>query len=273
MDDPRFSICAITTPKWDLGQCVDGWARHGVPAIGVTRVGLNEYGRQEGIRRLKDSGLRVTDYQGIGRYGHDHPRIGEVIDSFMGDLDAAAELGVDCVFVMSGPRDAALWEEAAKRFTEELRLLLPHAKERGLRLAIEPIHPMRQDLTFVNTAKDAYDIITEIGDPDLGYVFDFWHLWFAPDIEEQIRRTAASIFNVQISDHKAMTLRTLDRTAPGEGIAPCTAMLRALEEAGYGGYYEMEIVSPDNEEMGYDAAIERSIESYRRLREAAAQPE
>ena len=153
MDDPRFSICAITTPKWDLGQCVDGWARHGVPAIGVTRVGLNEYGRQEGIRRLKDSGLRVTDYQGIGRYGHDYPRIGEAIDSFMGDLDAAAELGVDCVFVMSGPRDAAPWEEAAKRFTEELRLLLPHAKERGLRLAIEPIHPMRQDLTFVNTAR------------------------------------------------------------------------------------------------------------------------
>ena len=50
-------------------------------------------------------------------------------------------------------------------------------------------------------------------------------------------------------------------------------MLRALEESGYTGYYEMEIVSPDNEEMGYDAAIERSIESYRRLREAAAQPE
>ena len=168
MDDPRFSICAITTPKWDLGQCIDGWARHGVPAIGVTRVGLNEYGRREGIRRLKDSGLRVTDYQGIGRYGHDHPRIGEVVDSFMGDLNAAAELGVDCVFVMSGPRDDAMWEEAAKRFTEELRLLLPHAKERGLRLAIEPIHPMRQDLTFVNTAKDAYDIITEIGDPRPG---------------------------------------------------------------------------------------------------------
>ena len=271
MDDPRFSICTITTPNWDLGQCIDGWARHGVPAIGVTRAGLNEYGRREGIRRLKDSGLRATDYQGIGRYGHDHPPIGEVVDSFMVDLDAAAELGVDCVFVMSGPRGDSLWEEAAKRFTEELRLLLPHAKERGLRLAIEPIHPMRQDLTFVNTAKDAYDIITEIGDPALGYVFDFWHLWFAPDIEDQIRRTAAAVFNVQISDHKAMTLRTLDRTAPGEGIAPCAAMLRALEESGYTGYYEMEIVSPDHEEMGYDAAIERSIESYRRLREAAAQ--
>ena len=270
MDDPRFSICTITTPNWGLGECIEGWLRHGVPAIGVTRAGLDAYGRREGVRLLKDSGLRVTNYQGIGRYGHDAPPIGEVVDSFMGDLDAAAELGVDCVFVMSGPRGDVLWEEAAKRFTEELRLLLPHAKERGVRLAIEPIHPMRQDLTFINTAKDAYDIVAEIGDPSLGYVFDFWHLWFAPDILAEIGRSAASIFNVQISDHKAMTLRTLDRTAPGEGIAPCPAMFRALEESGYADYYEMEIVSPDHEEMGYDAAIERSIRSYQHLREEAA---
>ena len=173
MDDPRFSICTITTPNWGLGECIEGWLRHGVPAIGVTRAGLDAYGQREGVRLLKDSGLRVTNYQGIGRYGHDAPPIGEVVDSFMGDLDAAAELGVDCVFVMSGPRGDVLWEEAAKRFTEELRLLLPHAKERGVRLAIEPIHPMRQDLTFINTAKDAYDIVAEVGDPSLGYVFDF----------------------------------------------------------------------------------------------------
>ena len=270
MDDPRFSICTITTPSWDLGKCIEAWLRHGVPAIGIARAGLDDYGRRKGIQQLKDSGLRVTNYQGIGRYGHDEPRIGEIVDSLVEHMDVAGELNVDCIFVMSGPRGDATWEDAAERFSEELRMLLPHAKERGVRLAIEPIHPMRQDLTFINTAEDAYDIVTSIGDPNLGYVFDFWHLWFAPGIEETIRRSAASIFNVQVSDHKVVTMRTLDRTAPGEGIAPCTSMLRALEESGYAGYYEMEIVSPDHEEIGYHAAIERSISSYQRLRKEAA---
>ena len=270
MDDPRFSICMITTPNWDLGQCIEGWARHGVKAIGLTRASLDEYGTKKGLRHLKDSGLKVTNYQGIGRYTHDGPPISAVVDELVEHMDVAAELQVDCIFVMSGPRDHLSWEDAASRFREELHLLLPHAKDRGLKLAIEPVPPIRQDLPFMSTARDTYRRIQSIEDDHLGYVFDFWHLWFAPGIEDTIRASSSSIFNVQISDHKAVTLRTLDRTAPGEGIAPCPAMIRALEESGYSGYYEMEIVSPDHEKLGYDAALKRSISSYQDLRSQAA---
>jgi len=265
MRESRFAIGEITTPNWDLGQCIEAWCRYEVPAMGLSAATLEVYGRKRGIQELKDSGLAVTNYQGIGCYGFEQPRISEVIDSLVDQMDAAAELGVDCVFVMSGPRKHLSWQDSAKQFVDALHMLLPHAKERGLKLAIEPIHPMRQDLSFINTARDTYDLVKQVDDPSLGYVFDFWHLWFDPLIDDIISQSAHSIFNVQISDHKKMTLRTLDRTVPGEGIAPCASMLRAIEKAGYQGYYEMEILSPDNEEMGYPATIERSIESYRQL--------
>ena len=265
MKESRFAIGEITTPNWDLEQCIDAWTRYHVPALGLSAGSLAAYGRKKGVKALKDSGLAITNYQGIGCYGFNQPKITEAIDSIVEQMDIAAELNVDCVFVMSGPRGELSWRDAASQFIEELYLLLPYAKERQLRLAIEPIHPMRQDLTFINGARDTYEIVKQIDDASLGYVFDFWHLWFEPGIDEVIRESVNSIFNVQISDHKQMTLRTLDRTAPGEGIAPCASMLRALEEAGYQGYYEMEILSPDNEEMGYPATIERSINSYQQL--------
>ena len=138
-------------------------------------------------------------------------------------LDLAAEVGADCVYVITGGRKASAWRDAVEIFKEEFGPSRVLARERGLRLAIEPIHPLRQDLSFLNTARDAAKVVTEIADPNVGYVFDFWHLWWAPGILETIAETAPRIFSVQVSDHKPK-MRSLDR----QGLIPCAALNQRL---------------------------------------------
>ena len=76
--------------------------------------------------------------------------------------------------VISGGRDGASWEDAARAYATRTRALLPEATAAGIRLAIEVIHPLRQDLSFINTLADAREIARRAGRGG-GYVLDLWH--------------------------------------------------------------------------------------------------
>ncbi len=64
--------------------------------------------------------------------------------------------------------------------------------QRGVRLALEPVHPPRQDITFLNAAADTVDVVRAIDDPAVGCVFDTWHLWWEWGIEAIARSIAPS---------------------------------------------------------------------------------
>ena len=174
-------------------------------------------------------------------------------------LDVAVELGADCVYAATGPRGARSWSEAARHIVEQTVALLPELHARDLRLAIEPVHPLRQDITFLNTAADTIDVLEEIDDPSVGYVFDTWHLWWERGIEEPRGSSASRVFNVQVSDHKAKTMRTMDRAVPGAGIAPLGRLLHALADGGYRGWWDLEVISDDNAAVGYEVALATAV--------------
>jgi len=249
---------------WDLGQCIDAWTRVGLPAIGITRAELEDYGRERGMQQLRDSGLAIANYQGVNVYDlRDPARAAERQAKSLVYLDVAAELGADCVYVTTGPRGALPWSEAARHVAEQTVALLPELHARGVRLAIEPIHPLRQDLTFLNTAADTIDLVRAVDDPSVGYVFDTWHLWWERGIEDLARSSAPQVFNVQISDHKAKTMRTLDRAMPGAGIAPLGRLLHALADGGYTGWWDLEVISDDNAAVGYEVALTTAVAALR----------
>jgi sugar phosphate isomerase/epimerase len=245
---------------WDLGQCIDAWTRVGLPAIGITRAELEDYGRERGMQQLRDSGLAIANYQGVNVYDLRNPaRYAERQANSLVYFDVAAELGADCVYVTTGPRGVLAWSEAGRHVIEQTVALLPELHARGLRLAIEPIHPLRQDLTFLNTAADTIDLVQAVDDPAVGYVFDTWHLWWERGIEDLARSSAPQVFNVQISDHKAKTMRTLDRAMPGAGIAPLGRLLHALADGGYTGWWDLEVISDDNAAVGYEVALTTAV--------------
>src|SRR5207244_7011074 len=112
----------------------------------------------------------------------------------------------DALFVISGGRDGATWEAAARAYRDAYVRLLPEATAAGIRLAIEVIHPLRQDLSFINTLADAGEIARAAGRRG-GYVLDLWHSGWERRLLETIARDAARrIHAAQLSDYKAVTI-------------------------------------------------------------------
>ena len=60
--EQRFGVHVATTWGWSLAQCVDAWARRGVPAIGLGAQLIDAHGRAEGVKLLRDSGLKVSTF-------------------------------------------------------------------------------------------------------------------------------------------------------------------------------------------------------------------
>jgi sugar phosphate isomerase/epimerase len=178
-------------------------------------------------------------------------------------------LGGEVLVVISGGRNGAAWDEAARAYADAYAALLPEAAAAGIRLAIEVIHPLRQDLSFINTLGDAREIARRAGRRG-GYVLDFWHSGWERGLLAAIAADARRrIHAVQISDYKRATMRTLDRALLGRGILPLGKMIRALEAGGYRGWYEVEIISDDVERMGYERVLRQTRAAFTRLLEAA----
>jgi sugar phosphate isomerase/epimerase len=169
------------------------------------------------------------------------------------------------LFVLSGGRDGASWERAAGVLRDAYTRLLPEAASAGIRLALEIVYPLRQDISFVNTLADARAIARAAG-PTGGYVLDFFHSGWERRLLETVRADAARrIHAVQISDQKRVTLRTMDRALLGRGILPLRDIVGALERGGYRGWYEAEIISDDLEALGYERVLRHTRTAFARL--------
>jgi sugar phosphate isomerase/epimerase len=88
-------------------------------------------------------------------------------------------------------------------------------------------------------------LIDEVGRDNVGVVFDTWHMWDSPGVHEGIARWADRIFGVQISDYRDPPRGGQDRLYAGDGVAHIEVLLRELRNAGFDGWYDMELFSDD----------------------------
>jgi sugar phosphate isomerase/epimerase len=105
---------------------------------------------------------------------------------------------------------------------------------------------LRQDLGYISSLSDLLDVFDAVDDPACGAVVDSWHLWWQRDVWSLLPRHSDRIASIQLSDHKEMTLRTLDRAQMGEGIIPWDEFFSALAQTTYSGLFEFEIISDDH---------------------------
>ena len=261
----RLTIGHYMLRRWSLEDDVRHLERLGFRSISLASTKLAAYGPARAVRLLRGSGLRVAHLGSYGRFGTGARTIRRGLDEVRRALGWLHALDGDVLVVISGGRDGATWEEAARAYAEAYAALLPEATAAGIRLAIEVIHPLRQDLSFISTLDDAREIAVRAGRRG-GYVLDFWHSGWERGLLEAIRRDAARrIHAVQVSDYKRLTMRTLDRALLGKGILPLRAMIRSLEEGGYRGWYEAEIISDDVERMGYERVLRHTRTAMARL--------
>lgn len=265
----RLSVGHYMLRRWSLAQDVRALERLGFRSISLAVSKVDAYGRRRAVRLLNASALAVAHVSSFGRFGTTVASCRRGVDDVRRGIAFAHDVGAQVVVVLAGARGRAPWAGAARVFADAYAALLPEATAAGLRLAIEVVHPLRQDLSFVNTLEAARRMARAAG-PRGGYVLDVWHsAWEPAFVEIAAADAGARIHAVQLSDLKAVTLRSMDRALLGRGVAPLAPLVRALEAGGYRGAYELEIIGDDVERLGYERALEASRRAFERLYRAA----
>ena len=140
-------------------------------------------------------------------------------------------------------------EHGVKEATETLGELAHHAKDMGINLTLEPLHPMVcGNRSVISTLNDASAMLDAINmDPIIGITLDTYALWWQTDLLDQISAWANRISHLHVSDWLTNTtdLR-LDRGMPGDGLINNRGIRDHLERCGFTGPVEVEIFSKNN---------------------------
>lgn len=245
-DFSRLCIHTMTTKPWSLLEAIDGYVAGGVPGITVWRQHLEPYGAEEAGRMLRDSGLRVVSlcrggfFPATGAAAREKAR-----DDNRRAIDEAAAIGAPLVVLVCGSSPEQPLAVSRQQILDGIAAVLPHAKAVGVRLSIEPLHPMYADTrSAVNTLEQANNMVTAIGSDFLGVTVDVYHLWWDPYLESEIRRAGRSIFSFHVCDWRVPTRDLLnDRGMMGEGCIDIPQIRGWVEREGFKGPIEVEIFS------------------------------
>ncbi|WP_326563665.1 sugar phosphate isomerase/epimerase family protein [Micromonospora peucetia] len=180
----------------------------------------------------------------------------------------ARTLGADLVYLTSGPSAHLTWEEAADRFAERIMPVVATAREHGVRLGVENTLPVRCDLSFTHTARDALALADLCG---IGICLDLYCCWQERGLTDLVRERVAQIEILQVSDFRVGTSTFPNRWVPGDADLPMAGLLGSVLRAGYTGIVDVELLGPAIEAEGAESAVTRSI-TWMREQVAAACP-
>lgn len=254
---PRVSINEITTQRWSFAEDVEAYARlDAVQGIGVWRDKLGDTDVGQAAKRVRDAGMTVTSlsYAGMFTQGID-----KQIEDGRRAIEQAKALGTDTLLVIAGPRLGVDLLDGDRLTREGLEALAPDSEAAGVTLSLEPLHPM--DVTkwsTVVTITQALDLIEGIRGVKL--MFDTWNTWWDPEVGAGIQRTGGlGIQCIQVADWQHPADNPRDRVPPGEGVAPLSELLGMVKDAGYEGWYEVEIMSKQYGPSNYGDLLRRCV--------------
>ncbi len=247
-DLSRLCIHTVTTRPWSLPEAAAAYERAGIPAITVWREAVAGHGPAEAHRIIADHGLTIVSYVRGGFFAAPTAAARRAaVDENLRIIDEAAALGAPLVVLVCGAVPGQLLETSRAQIRDGLERILPHAESAGVRLGIEALHPVYADSrSAINTLRQANDLADDLDSPALGVVVDVYHLWWDPDLRDEIERSGRNgrLFAFHICDWKTPTEHLLlDRGLMGEGCIPLRRIRTWVEAAGFDGYREVEIFS------------------------------
>ncbi|MEU3740175.1 sugar phosphate isomerase/epimerase family protein [Streptomyces sp. NPDC032198] len=239
----------MTVKQLSLPELVSACTELGVPGVGLWREPVQAYGLEETAKLVRDAGLSVTTLcrGGFLTAIEPHARVA-AIDDNRAAIDEAATLGTDTLVLVSGglPAGSRDLHGARARIADALGELAPYAASRGIRLAIEPLHPMfASDRCVVSTLAQALDLAELFPAAEVGVCVDTYHVWWDDRAPAQIARAgrAGRLHAFQLADWVTPLPEGVlnGRGQLGEGSVDLRSWRALVEEAGYGGPIEVEL--------------------------------
>ncbi|NNH05762.1 sugar phosphate isomerase/epimerase [Cellulomonas fimi] len=277
-DLSRLSLNTATTKHWTLREAVDGAVRAGLSSIGPWRDRVQEVGAEQAARIIADAGLRVsslcrggfltTDDDAAARAALDDNRRAIVEAATLGTRELVMVVGgLPAATAPGGPArpypaarpggvrggadDPARDLVAAReRVVDRIGELAPFAAGHGVRLVLEPLHPIfAADRAVISTLGQALDVAEPFPAEVVGVVVDTYHVWWDPDLQRQVARAGAAgrIAGYQVCDWVLPLAADplLSRGHVGDGYVDFASITRWVRDAGYTGDVEVEIFHED----------------------------
>ncbi|GGY17798.1 sugar phosphate isomerase/epimerase family protein [Streptomyces djakartensis] len=245
----RFSINQMTVKQLSMPELVEACGESGVRGVGLWREPVQSYGLEATAKLVRDAGLTVTTLCRGGFLTAIEPRErAEAVADNRRAIDEAATLGTDTLVLVSGGLSAGSKDlrGARERIADALAELGPYAERHGVRLAIEPLHPMyASDRCVVSTLAQALDLAERFPAHQVGVTVDTYHIWWDDTAPAQIARAGAGgrIHSFQLADWTTPLPQGVltGRGQIGDGSIDMREWKAYVEAAGYTGAIEVEL--------------------------------
>ncbi|MEM9280204.1 MAG: sugar phosphate isomerase/epimerase family protein [Verrucomicrobiota bacterium] len=261
----RLAIHTMTTKPWDFPTACANYALAGVPGVGVWRQWLEGRSLEQSRFLLDDHGLKAVSLVRGGFF----PAVSEkdrqrALDDNRTALDEAAAIGAPQVVLVCGAQPELSLAENRKQISDGIASLIDHAASVGVKLAIEPLHPMYADCrSAINTIGQCNDMIDQLGDEWVGIAADVYHIWWDPQLGQEIERAGRRIIGFHVCDWVTPTNDFLnDRGLMGEGCIDNRGIRQLVESTGFDGPIEVEIFSDRHWATDQDEYLQKIISAY-----------
>ena len=242
----RLSLNQMTTENYSLKETVDACAAEGVGWIGAWRHKIQP--ADAAGKLIRDAGLRVSSLCRGGFFpAATASERKERVEDNLRAIDEAAAIGAELLVLVCGPAPDRDLEAARAMVVDGLGQIVGHAKKSGVRLGIEPLHPMyAAERSVVVTLRQANDMAEQFDAATVGVVVDVYHVWWDPQVNAEIARAGRRIFAFHVSDWMVPTNSLLmSRGMMGQGVIDIPRLRQAVENAGYSGPIEVEIFNEE----------------------------
>jgi sugar phosphate isomerase/epimerase len=264
----RLSINHYSVRQLGLEQLLRECRELEIPYVGLWRDKVHEMGIERARALIAPAGPKVSSLCRGGFFPYDdEAQRRKSIEENRKVIDEAAALGAQLVVLVCGGIAAAGLSASREMVAEGIANLVPYAAERGIRLGIEPLHPMfAADRSVIVTLAQANELAAHFPADVVGIVVDVYHVWWDPALEREIDRAGGRIFGFHVSDWIVPLPDILNgRGLMGDGYIEVSAISALVERAGYHGPIEVEIFNQDLWQLPGRAALDQIKERFIRL--------
>ena len=247
-DFSKLCVHTQTNKPLTIEQCINYYAEAGIRAISIWRHLLEGKDLSKIKKLLIKSQIEVVSLVRGGFFPavDEEQRVLALEDNRLA-IEQAAALGSPQVVLVCGTDPNQSLKVSRQQIKEGIIALIPQAERSGVKLSIEPLHPMYAgDKSAIVSLGQANDLSEEIDSPWVGVAIDVYHLWWDDQLEKEIYRCGklGNIFAFHVCDWRVPTTDFLtDRGLMGEGCIPVKQIREWVEKAGFKGYNEVEVFS------------------------------
>ncbi len=267
-DKSRLSLNQITTSSWNVGEAVEACARQGVPSIALWRHKIQEAGLEACVRKVNDAQLHVSSVCRGGMFPAptEAERKKNIEDNFRAADEAAALHADSLVMVVGGCAGVGI-EAARQMVADGIAALVPYARQLGVRIGLEPLHPMyAADRSVLSTIGQALRLASPYGAHEVGVILDTFHIWWDPQVAELIAQSAGRIYGFHVSDWLVpLPDVLLGRGLMGDGVIDNKGLRLLVEKARYTGPIEVEIFNQAIWDSDPNEVLKQVIERFEKF--------